>query len=159
MASLAKEESALAALCKRCGGRCCMGHYVLLSASDRRSIASYYPYPTRRIDSPSGCAIEAIDAMSGGKCPFLSHSGCVLPVPKRPLVCRMYPLTYTLENREIRFHLSRKCPYLKQVTRLSSWIKATKKSCYEEVTRDWTKKEIRAFGDYLRKSPEELLDL
>lgn len=35
---------------------------------------------------------------SNGDCTFLGEQGCVLPTEIRPLVCRLYPFSYTFER-------------------------------------------------------------
>lgn len=136
-----------------------MGHYIIMSASDLRRLSDREPFPIKRIDSPAGCSINALDALISGRCPFLTLTGCVLSEDMRPLVCRMFPLTYTLEKKEIKFYLSKKCPYVSEVNALSNWISETKRASLIELGRDWTRKELRSYGEYLKKSFDELLEL
>jgi|WetSurMetagenome_2_1015567.scaffolds.fasta_scaffold25719_2 Fe-S-cluster containining protein len=159
MRSYAADASELACLCEKCRGKCCMGHYILLSASECIALSKYADFPRKRIDSPTGCAIAALDALSSGKCPFLKPSGCALSEKMRPLVCRMFPMTYTLENGVIKFYLSKKCPYIDDVKKLEDWLKKTKRDGSEELKKTWTSKEIRCFGDYLKKADDELIEL
>jgi Fe-S-cluster containining protein len=153
------DASKLALLCQKCNGKCCKNHYILLSGSEYKTLSEYAVFPRKRFDSPTGCMINAIDALSGGKCPFLKTSGCVLSSKERPLVCRMFPLTYTLEKKEVKFYLSRKCPYIEDVKKLENWLKKTKKDGEEELKKTWKGKEIRCFGDYLKKADDELIPL
>ena len=159
MQSYEIDASSLAILCKKCPGKCCGGHYILLSEKEFRALSKYADFPKKKINSPTGCGITAIDALSNGKCPFLGESGCVLSAKTRPLVCRMFPLTYTFEGRKIKFYLSKKCPYIDDVKKLKAWLAETKKDGTEELKKTWSSKEIRCFGDYLKKSEDELIDL
>jgi Fe-S-cluster containining protein len=136
-----------------------MGHCILLSGSECRILSEHADFPRRRINSPTGCGIEAIDALSSGKCPFLMDSGCCLSGMMRPLVCRMFPLTYILERGKIEFYLSKKCPYTDEVKKLKAWLAKTKRDGAEELKKTWTSREIRCFGEYLMKADDELIDL
>lgn len=149
----------MSALCRECGGKCCMGHYILLSGSECRRLSEFMDFPRKKIDSPTGCAVEGIDALNGGKCPFLGVSGCVLSGKSRPLVCRMFPLTYTCEAGVVRFHLSKKCPHADAVKNLKGWIEETRKEADDELKKEWSGKEIRCFGTYLKKDADDLIDL
>jgi Fe-S-cluster containining protein len=153
------DASKLALLCQKCKGKCCKNHYILLSGSECKDLSKYADFPRKTINSPTGCGITAIDALSKGKCPFLKAAGCVLSSRERPLVCRMFPLTYTFEKREVKFYLSKKCPYIEDVKKLESWLKKTKRNGVEELKKTWTGKEIRCFGDYLKKADDELIPL
>ncbi len=159
MSSYESEALVLAGLCQRCGGRCCAGHYILLSKSECRRLSDYMDFPRKKIDSPTGCAMEGIDALHGGKCPFLGVYGCVLSARSRPLVCRMFPVTYTCDAGVVRFHLSKKCPHIDSVKRLTKWVAETRREAEEELRKDWTGKELRCFGNYLKKDADELIDL
>ena len=159
MSGYEADGSALAALCAECKGRCCRGHYIMLSKKDLQRLAGNGPFATISIDSPAGCRIEALDALSEGACPFLSPAGCVLPKEKRPLVCRLFPLTYALAGKEIIFRISPKCPHAAEAERLESWVSETRKTALEELRCDWTKKEIRAYGLLLGKSRKGSLGL
>jgi len=101
--SLEEDIGVLAGLCRRCGGRCCRGHYIVLSASDSLRLSPWRPFPVERINSPVGCSLEALDALKAGRCSFLALDGCVLPADVRPFICRMFPLTYRLENGGLFF--------------------------------------------------------
>lgn len=46
--------------------------------------------------------------MPSGDCMFLSGTGCVLPLDTRPLICRLYPFTYTASG--IDNELEKGCP-------------------------------------------------
>jgi Fe-S-cluster containining protein len=159
MQSYETDASLLAQLCEKCQGKCCRGHYILLSGYECKTLSEYADFPKKRINSPTGCAITAIDALSKGKCPFLKAPGCVLSSRERPLVCRMFPLTYTFEKREVKFYLSKKCPYIEDVKKLETWLAKTKREGVEELKKTWKGKEIRCFGDYLKKADDELTDL
>ena len=71
----------------------------------------------------------------------------------------MFPLTYTYAGGKIEFYLSKKCPYIEDVRKLEAWLVKTKIDGVEELKRTWNGKEIRCFGDYLKKSDDELIGL
>ncbi len=119
----------------------------------------FMDFPRKKIDSPTGCAMEGIDALHGGKCPFLGVSGCVLSGKSRPLVCRMFPLTYTCDAGIVQFYLSKKCPYAEKVKKLRAWVDETRKEAGEELKKTWSGKEVRCFGDYLKKDADDLIGL
>ena len=152
-----KEAAMLTGYCGRCGGKCCRGHHILLSAKEYERLALVRAFPGGRIDSPTGCSVRSIDALSGGKCPFLKEAGCELSEKERPLICRMFPLTFTLEKEGITFQLSRLCPYVKEVAKMHAWVAETKKQAASELKDTWSNKELRCFGEYLRKRQEDLL--
>jgi len=159
MQSYETDASELASLCKKCLGKCCGGHYILLSEKECTVISKYFDFPRKRINSPTGCGIEAIDALSAGKCPFLKVSGCILSGKMRPLVCRMFPLTYTFGERKIKFYLSKKCPYLDDVKKLKVWLAETKREGAEELKKTWSSKEIRCYGRALKKDTNDLQEI
>jgi len=158
MPSYEKEAAVLAGYCRRCGGKCCGGHYILISAGEYALLAKMRKFPEGGINSPTGCVVRSIDALGGGKCPFLEKEGCILPGKMRPLVCRMFPVTFTLEKEGIRFHLSKFCPYAQDVRGLKIWLEETKKEALTELAERWSRKEIRCFGDYLRKKEHDLME-
>jgi Fe-S-cluster containining protein len=131
----------------------------MLSGEEYRRLKAIRRFREGSIDSPPGCTMRTIDALSGGKCPFLADGGCILGSAERPLVCRMFPVTYTLGKGGLRFHLSKFCPHADVVLKLGSWLAETKKAAAEELKDAWSGREVRCFGGYLRKREGELIDL
>lgn len=43
---------------------------------------------------------QVLKRQDNGDCTFLTSSGCALPLETRPLVCRLYPFTYTERGLE-----------------------------------------------------------
>ena len=159
MADLATQERMLAEHCKRCKGKCCAGHHILLSKGEFLRLKAVKNFAEGSIDSPTGCRMQTIDALSGGKCPFLADAGCILGPADRPLVCRMFPVTYTLEKGGISFHLSKFCPHTKEIMKLTLWLEETKKAAAGELRAEWSGREVRCFGRYLRKRNDSLIDI
>ncbi|RJP37155.1 MAG: hypothetical protein C4547_05870 [Phycisphaerales bacterium] len=102
--------------CARITRTCCQRCEVLVSAGDRERIAEY----TGRTDFWSDRVPEdpayadpggdpnwrawgfhadgsrpTLNRRQDGDCTFLTATGCSLPMHVRPLVCRLYPYTYT----------------------------------------------------------------
>jgi Fe-S-cluster containining protein len=159
MQSYDLDASKLAHLCEKCRGKCCGGHYILLSHKESECLLESSDFPKKKINSPTGCAITAIDALSTGKCPFLRASGCILSEKTRPLVCRMFPLTYTFAGGKIKFYLSKKCPYAEEARKLKTWIAETKSAGEQELKKTWSNKEIRCYGRALKKDTNDLQEI
>jgi Fe-S-cluster containining protein len=157
--SFADEEQKLSGLCAKCKGKCCKGHHIILSKSEFEKLRKKKDFPTKKIDSPTGCAVMTVDALSDSKCPFLTEGGCELKLEDRPLVCRLYPITFTVEKGEVIFHLSKLCPYFEEVRELKDWIKATLSDAEKELSEGWTKKEIKCYGSFLAKEKDGLAKL
>ncbi len=104
--------------CSRCaerGASCCTGNQIFLTSGDIRRITAalhrndfYLFEPADPVYTESGDDPLWTDMTIGpdGKrrvlkrveyrnCILLGPSGCVLPMEKRPLVCRLYPFAYT----------------------------------------------------------------
>ena len=157
--TLESDSRKLAGFCAECQGKCCKGHHILLSKSEFMRLRKKKDFPSRRIDSPTGCAVMTVDALSREKCPFLKDDGCEMKLEERPLVCRLYPITFTAEKGDVEFHLSKKCPYFEEVKELKNWIKTTLADAEKELSTGWTKKEIKCFGSYLMKDKKNLAEL
>lgn len=104
------------AKCARITRTCCQRSEVLTTAADRARIEAFTGradfWEHRKPENP-GYADQDDDPnwirwgfrpdgsrpilkrKPGGDCTFLSPSGCVLPLETRPIVCRLYPYTYT----------------------------------------------------------------
>ncbi len=167
MDNKAREEKTLASLCKKCAGKCCMGHHIVLSGREYDLLKAVKDFPHGRIDSPAGVAMGSIDAISPGRCPFLADkieadeqkTACILSADSRPLVCRMFPLTFTCERGRIEFFLSKKCPYAEKVAGLHEWIIHTTRFSRKELASTWSGRERRSLGGLLRKDRGDLLDI
>jgi len=105
--------------CERCatlGKTCCQTHEVLLTRGDQVRIAAYtgrtdfweHRTPADRSyveqdDDPnwlrwafnSDGSRPILKRQPNGDCRFLGRNGCTLPMEIRPLVCRLYPYTYS----------------------------------------------------------------
>ncbi|MBN2250725.1 MAG: YkgJ family cysteine cluster protein [Candidatus Altiarchaeota archaeon] len=147
----------LTALCAGCGGRCCRNHLVVLSGKEFARLKEVLDFREGFIDSPYG-RMGAIDALRG--CPFTGPDGrCILKGKDRPLVCRLYPLTFTAGKKGVSFHLSKLCPCLEDVRALKSWIEEARRGCLAELEACRTRKEILCYGIFLRKSCDQLVEL
>jgi Fe-S-cluster containining protein len=154
MSSYELEAKTLADLCRKCGGRCCRNHFIFLSEVEYIRLRERLNFREGFIDTPYG-SMKAIDALHSS-CPFLSKTGCVLDPEKKPLTCRLFPLRFTLEKKEIRFHLSTLCPFRDEVIALKTWMAETREATLEELKRGWLKKEILCYGHYLKVSEDKL---
>jgi Fe-S-cluster containining protein len=104
------------AKCATLGPTCCQRCEVLVTAGDRHRIGEHTgqtdfwefrapPDPTYRDQDgdpnwlkwafePDGTR-AVLKRPATGNCSFLALGGCALPIEVRPLVCRLYPYTYT----------------------------------------------------------------
>lgn len=98
------------------GKTCCQEREVLVTGGDRARIAAHsgrrdfweyrVPADPSYLDQdddpnwlkwafrPDGSR-AVLRRRDGGDCTFLGPAGCTLPLDVRPLVCRLYPFTYT----------------------------------------------------------------
>lgn len=119
MSPVSLPEGFAPAACVKCatlGKTCCQTCEVLVTTGDRLRIAQYtgrrdfweYRYPVdpaylQQDDDPNWLrwAFRAdgtrpiLKRRPNGDCLFLGPRGCRLPMEVRPLVCRLYPYTYT----------------------------------------------------------------
>lgn len=102
------------ALCAHKGTSCCQKYQVVLTNDDTLRIASYtgnwdflsIEYPVCEDIEPDydplwlpmilmpDRHVKVVKRASDKKCILLSKTGCVLPIDKRPLICRLYPYIY-----------------------------------------------------------------
>ncbi|MEW5734782.1 MAG: hypothetical protein AB1921_08000 [Thermodesulfobacteriota bacterium] len=102
--------------CARLGNTCCQRSDVLVTVGDIRRISDFahsqdffefrIPRDPSYLDpdgdpdwqkytvAPDGSR-RVLKKTLSGDCFFLGSAGCVLPMDVRPLVCRLYPLTYS----------------------------------------------------------------
>ncbi len=106
------------AYCARAGTSCCSGYQIILTSGDISRISnivgnqdfwvSELPVPE---DIEPGYDPLWLPLILGGesrvrvlkrsaekKCFFLTPEGCRLPFVSRPLICRLYPYTYTSDG-------------------------------------------------------------
>ncbi|MGE0086494.1 MAG: YkgJ family cysteine cluster protein [Desulfococcaceae bacterium] len=119
-------------LCVRCarqGKTCCQRSEIYVTPGDVQRIfrhtglSGFYEYKppadpsyADQSDDPvwaehvfdSGGRRRVLKRLASGDCMFLSQTGCILPLDIRPLVCRLYPYTYTASG--IDRELEHGCP-------------------------------------------------
>ena len=104
------------ALCATLGRTCCQSREILVTEGDKRRIAAFagecafweYAPPLDpdyldQGDDPNWLAWAflpdgtrpILKRRPNGDCCFLGEAGCTLPPEVRPLVCRLFPYTYT----------------------------------------------------------------
>lgn len=115
-------------------------------------------FAEKDIDSPVGVKLKTIDAFHGD-CDFLGADGCVLDGRVRPLICRLFPLVFSVEDGKIRFYLSGFCPHGKEIAELKTWRKDTEEDVLEELRASWSKKEVLCLGRYFRENKKKLIEL
>jgi Fe-S-cluster containining protein len=155
---LDSEEAVLASLCTKCGGSCCRSHFIPLSGKEHRRLKEMRPFPEFDVNSPVGVKLKAIDAFHQ-ECAFLGADGCVLDGRMRPLVCRLFPLVFSVEGGEIRFYLSGFCPHGKEIMELKEWRKHAMDDVLEELQASWSRKEILCLGRYFRENKDKLIEI
>ena len=146
MSTYKEEVKILAELCKKCGGRCCIGNDITISKTELKKLKSRYYFSSGVLESSYG-KIPTIKISKNKPCPFIGkvkgkHAkiGCILEGKMRPLGCRLFPLTFLIEKGEVNFYLSAFCPYVHEVAKLKKWIKKTINDAREEL-KTWTKAE------------------
>jgi Fe-S-cluster containining protein len=138
----------LAALCKKCGGRCCIGESITISRNELSLLGKSHSFQRSKIQTSCG-TLCTIRIPNGRPCPFLGvdgsdgKAGCVLQGKMRPLGCRLYPLTFLVEKGEVRFYLSDFCPYAREAVKLRGWTRKTIKEACQDL-KSWTDREKHA---------------
>lgn len=156
--TLDSEISALASLCTKCGGRCCRSHFVPLSEKEYEQLKKVRDFAEMDVNSPVGVKLKTIDAFHGN-CDFLGADGCVLEGKMRPLICRLFPLVFAVEEGKIRFYLSGFCPHGKEFMELRAWQKSVENDTLTELQASWSKKEVLCLGRYFRENKNKLIEL
>jgi Fe-S-cluster containining protein len=155
---LDSEEKILASLCAECGGRCCRSHFVPLSEKEYEQLKKVGDFREFDVDSPVGVKLKTIDAFHSD-CDFLGVEGCVLEGRMRPLICRLFPLVFAVEEGKILFYLSSFCPHGGEIVKLEEWQKSVKEDILSELQSSWSKKEVLCLGRYFRENKKKLIEL
>jgi Fe-S-cluster containining protein len=112
---VSEDGGSLCVVCASRGPTCCQSHEILVTIGDRERIAEHtgltdfwgYAAPADpsyldQDDDPNWLrwafrpdGTRPILKQSAGGCLFLTPCGCSLPMEVRPLVCRLFPYTYT----------------------------------------------------------------
>lgn len=144
MSNYREEVRKLAELCKKCGGSCCIGDSITISKAELKKLKDKYDFKRGTLKTPCG-TLNIIKISKNEPCPFIGkvkgkHLGCVLKGKMRPLGCRLFPLTFLIEDGEPKFYLSTCCPKAKEAANLKKWIKRTVNETRKEL-KSWTKEE------------------
>lgn len=144
MATYTQQLQTLAKLCTRCGGRCCIdGANITISKQELARLKKVLEFDVGCLKSPSG-RINTIKIQKKRYCPFIDRfdpkKGCILKGNKRPLSCRLFPLTYLIEEDEPVFYISKHCPEHKAAMKLDKWITETINTAKAEL-ETWTAEE------------------
>ena len=101
--------------CARAGTSCCKGYQILLTTGDLERISGFlgdhdfftFETPVPEEFSPdydptwlpmilgSDTQVRVLKRTPEKNCSLLTPTGCRLPFDRRPLICRLYPYTYT----------------------------------------------------------------
>ncbi len=107
--------------CKRCalaGTSCCKNHQIVLTTGDFERIARFTGNQDFSVTGPliveeiqtdydpqwlplimeSGNHVKFLRRTPEKTCILLTENGCQLPFDHRPLMCRLYPYTYTEDD-------------------------------------------------------------
>ncbi len=119
----------LCARCARARKTCCQVSEIYVTTEDVRRISTHtgqQDFSTYRVPQDASYAEQDDDPLwqekvfrsdgsrrvlrrqPSGDCTFLGEHGCSLPLEVRPLVCRLYPFSYTEQG--IAPELSEGCP-------------------------------------------------
>jgi Fe-S-cluster containining protein len=145
----ADDSRMLSSLCKKCAGKCCHGSdFLTVSSAELEALKKI-----KRIRHgflSTGVGRIAILRFKNKTCPFLAKNGCLLKGRTRPLGCRLFPLTFLVENKEINFYMSKFCPYNDNALKLSSWIRKTIAVARQELN-SWPSEEKESRSCYHKK--------
>lgn len=105
--------------CARAGKTCCQQTEIYVTLKDVKRIAVFTSrldfFEFRRPVDPAYLAVDddpawqryvfspdgtrrVLKQQPAGDCVFLTGKGCLLTLEVRPLICRLYPLTYTVSG-------------------------------------------------------------
>ena len=125
------------ARCAQAGSSCCQGYQILLTSGDIRRIADvvghydflsieppvieeiapdYDPQWLPLILEPDQ-TVRVLRRSPEKRCSLLTETGCQLPWASRPLICRLYPYTYTEQGI---LGIDPACP----ISKTCEWTKA-----------------------------------
>lgn len=112
----------LCRVCARMGHTCCQGHDIFITLGDCRRIAAHTglnaffeyrgcvdagyadqaddPVWAQRVFRSDGSR-RVLKRQPNDDCLFLAPDGCRLPLDVRPLVCRLYPHTYSARGLDL----------------------------------------------------------
>ncbi len=152
MRTFEEEVNLLAEICKKCGGKCCIGDDITISKHELKRLKEKYNFKQGALRTPYG-KLNTIKIVKNTPCPFLgkedSKIGCILNEKLKPLGCKLYPLTFLIEQDNLKFFLSNFCPYVQESANLNMWIKESIKNTCKEL-KTWTKTE-KLSRTYLHK--------
>lgn len=154
--SIYKEEiEKLAEICKKCGGKCCIGSDITISKLELKKLKERYGFDQGTLKSEDS-EMNVIKNSRDMPCYFIrkvkgkqAELECILKGKMRPLICRLYPLIFLMENAKPKFYLS-VCPYRKEISKFKKWINKTVKEAREEL-KMWTKIEKLCFSSLRKK--------
>ncbi len=132
------DQSRLCSECARAGRTCCQGHEIYVTWGDCRRIGyhtqrrDFYEYQgcddlayadqtedpiwQQHVFRPDGSR-RVLKRKANGDCCFLSPQGCQLPLTVRPLVCRLFPHTYSATG--IFEGWDQECPAARAIAKVS----------------------------------------
>lgn len=162
--SYEEESRKLADYCRKCGGRCCIGDSITISENEMKRLKEEYDFETGVRETPCG-KINTIknleDPSKKTPCFFLIENSCMLKGRARPLSCRLFPLTFLMEDNKPKFFLSDFCPYVKEVSQLKEWINEAIRQAEEDLD-SWTEEEkmARSFlHEKIHENRKHLIDI
>lgn len=123
-------------LCKKCRDCCREDGYrdILMSLYDAKKIKFDY---VKKIGQ-----LYKFKKNKNAVCHFLGPNGCILTDEKKPLDCRLFPVTFSLNKNWIKFFFLDACPKIKNLS--ESWIRKTEREAIKEL-KNWSEKEIQAY--------------
>lgn len=140
------DEKKLSMLCAKCMGKCCNGASITISEKEFNNLKDRYAFNTKNIETPFG-NILTIKVPRKSSCPFLGvkndKTGCILAEKDKPLSCRLFPLTFIIEDKKPKFYLSMFCSCFEDVMALDRWIDKSIKTAKKEL-KSWTDEELNS---------------
>lgn len=146
MSTYEQDLKKLGKLCAKCGGQCCEPN-VSISKEECLELKNKFKDFKCGIRKSSYGQIHTMKSNSKKVCFFIKkpegkhlNAGCMMKLEDRPLSCKLFPLTFLVENNKEVFYMSDLCPYGKEAIKLKSWIKESVKDAKKDL-KSWKKSE------------------
>lgn len=149
-------KNVFAIICKKCQGACCKStvfvtkHDLEKLRKHKKDLKIYNDFT--KSSEPPGDLVQD----DKNKCYFLNlQTGCTLNPDDKPFDCRLFPLTFTYDKKQLQFYLNKKCPYWKEIPK--EWIEDTKKWAIKHIDKHFTEEEKVIFSSMMQGYPKKQL--
>jgi len=146
MSTYKSDVKKLGELCKKCGGKCCEPDVSISKKECLKLKSKFKDFKCGTRESSYG-KISTMKSNNKKICFFIRktkgkhlEAGCMMKSEDRPLSCKLFPLTFLVENNKIVFYMSDLCQYGKEALKLKTWIRKAIKDAKNDL-KSWTKSE------------------